>query len=149
MIRASLRGARTPAIAAAALSLAAAAFARSNESNADYQRKFEKTVAMKPGQRFEIDHSQGAVRISAQKTSEARIMAEIVVDASDDAEGKKFGEAIEITVEDLPGGVSVRTRYPEKNWSFHGRGHVSFSVDYTIVIPESAIGTATDGGGAV
>src|SRR6185369_7947089 len=49
MIRASLRGARTPAIAAAALSLAAAAFARSNESNADYQRKFEKTVAMKPG----------------------------------------------------------------------------------------------------
>jgi hypothetical protein len=144
MIRAPFRGVRALAFAAAALSLAAAAYAESNESKPDYQRRFEKTVAMKPGQRFEIDHSQGAVRISAQKTSEAKITAEIVVDASDDAEGKKFGEAIEITVEELPGAVSVRTRYPEKNWSFHGRGHVSYSVDYTIVIPESAPLTVRD-----
>ena len=76
MIRASLRGPRILAGALAALSLAAAAAAES--SSPDYERKFEKTVAMKPGQRFEIDHSQGAVRITTQKTAEARITAEIV-----------------------------------------------------------------------
>lgn len=135
MIRRSFRRSLALAGFLAALSVCAAASAEF--SSPDYQRKFEKTVAMKPGQRFEIDHSQGAVRISTQKTSEARILAEIVVDSSDDAEGKKFGEAIEITVEELPAAVTVRTRYPEKAWSFRGRGHISFSVDYTIVIPET------------
>ena len=115
---------RAAALAVALAGSALCAASASADSNPDYQRKFEKTVAMKPGQRFEIEHSQGAVRITAQKTTEARITAEIVVDSSDDAEGRKFGEGIEIVVEENSGAVSVRTRYPKKNWSFHGRGHV-------------------------
>ncbi|HEX4439386.1 MAG TPA: hypothetical protein VH854_04895, partial [Thermoanaerobaculia bacterium] len=78
MIRATRRSSPTiAAVSFAALSLAASV-AVATEANPDYQRRFEKTVAMKPGQRFEIDHSQGAVRITTQKTSEARITAEIV-----------------------------------------------------------------------
>jgi hypothetical protein len=120
MIRPAIR--RAAALAATlALSPAFAAA----DSNPDYERKFDKTVAMKRGQRFEIDHSQGAVRISTHRLSEARITAKIVVDSSDDAEGRRFGEAIEILVEETPASVSVRTRYPEKSWNFRGKGHVS------------------------
>ena len=103
--------------------------ARADSDRPEYERTFQKTIAVKGGQRLEIEHSQGAVRVSGQNVSELKIAAKIRVSASDEAEGRKFGEAIEISVEESSGGVSVRTRYPEKNWTFTGRGHVSFSVD--------------------
>jgi hypothetical protein len=60
------------------------------------------------------------------------------VSSSDTAEGRTFGEAITITVEETGAAVTVRTRYPEKKWTFMGSGHISFSVDYDILMPESA-----------
>jgi hypothetical protein len=36
----------------------------------------------------------------------------------------------------------VRTRYPEKNWSFKGSGHISYAVDFDIVAPETMPVTA-------
>ena len=79
--------------------------ARADSDRPEYERTFQKTIAVKGGQRLEIEHSQGAVRVSGQNVSELKIAAKIRVSASDEAEGRKFGEAIEISVEESSGGV--------------------------------------------
>ena len=66
--------------------------ARADSDRPEYERTFQKTIAVKGGQRLEIEHSQGAVRVSGQNVSELKIAAKIRVSASDEAEGRKFGE---------------------------------------------------------
>src|SRR4030095_7445083 len=104
----------------------------------EYERTFSKTVAVKAGQKVEIEHSQGALRVRTHKLPEVRIEARVHVSSSEEGEAKSFGDAIAITVEETGTAVVVRTRYPEKKWTFRGSGHISFSVDYDILMPESA-----------
>lgn len=118
--------------------LLASALRAVRDARADYERDFQKTVAVKAGQRVEIEHSQGALRVRTHKLPEVRIVAHISVSSSEVDEGKKFGEAIAITVEETGAAVLIRTRYPEKKWTFTGTGHISFSVDYDILMPETA-----------
>jgi putative adhesin len=135
MIRASFRFA---AIFAFCLVVSGPAMGDDRDGRPQYEREFQKTTAWKGGQRVEIEHSQGAVRIRTHKLPEVRIQARIHISSSQEAEAKKFGDAIAITVEETGTGVLVRTKYPEKKWSFEGSGHISFSVDYDILMPETA-----------
>ena len=110
------------------------------ESSRDqFKRTFQKTIALKPGQKLRIEHSNGTIKIRTQKESQVSISATIRVSSSDVEGARRFSEGIQISVEESPAGVSVVTRYPEKNWSFLGRGFVSYSVDYDIVMPETAL----------
>jgi hypothetical protein len=139
MIPSRLRVAATSLVLIAVLCVSAAAETVSAETGErpEYERTFSKTVALKGDKRLEIEHSMGALRVRTHKLPEVRIEARIHVSSSDETEAQKFGEAIAIEVEEAATAVRVRTRYPEKNWSFRGTGHVSFSVDYDILMPET------------
>ena len=137
MILSRLRIAAPGLALIAALSVPVAASAETGD-RPEYERTFSKTVAVKGDKPLEIEHSMGALRVKTHKLPEIRIEARIHVSSSDDAGARAFGEAIAIEVEDTATAVRVRTKYPEKNWSFRGSGHVSFSVDYDILMPESS-----------
>ena len=109
----------------------------SREARDDYKRDFSKTLPVKPGQRLDIDHSQGKLRITTHSAPELRIQARIEVSTSATGEAKTFGDAIAITVEESGGAIVVRSKYPEKKWHFVDKGFVSYSVDFDIAMPET------------
>ena len=70
------------------------------EARVDFDRGFSKTLAVKAGQRLDIEHSQGALRVSSHTLPEIRIEARIPVSSSGTHGAQSFGEAIVIAVED-------------------------------------------------
>jgi DUF4097 and DUF4098 domain-containing protein YvlB len=126
------------ALALAALPASAAAGPRE-----EIVRNFDKTVALPAGYRLSIDHKNGDIRVRTHRAAEVKIAATIHGSSSDEAEIRKFLDAVAIVVESSASGVSVRTTYPERSWRFSGTGHVSFAVDYVIVMPESSPLTVT------
>src|SRR4029453_422634 len=104
----------------------------------EFRRTFQKTVPLRSGQRLRIDHSNGKVQVRTSREAQVSISATIRVSSSDQAGAQKFSEQIRIRVDESPAGVSVVTEYPEKKWTFIGGGFVSYSVDYEIVMPETA-----------
>ena len=105
------RSASRRAAAAAALvillgSLGSAAASESREPSSNYDRDFSKTVPYRgAGQRLEIDHSQGTLRIRTHALPEVRIRAKITVSSSS-VDAQEFGKGIEISVEDTPTAVT-------------------------------------------
>jgi hypothetical protein len=104
----------------------------------EFSRRFQKSLPLAAGQKFSIDHSHGDVRVATHKDASVRIDATIRVSSSDRERAEKFSQDIRIEVESTAAGVSVKTVYPPKNWSFAGVGFASFSVDYEIVMPETS-----------
>ena len=139
MIRTRVRSTRFAALLLAALFAAPPMLSagESRDPRSDYDRDFSRTLPVKAGQRLDIEHSQGAIRIGTHALPEVRIRAKITVSSSDAAGAQKFGEGISITVEDTGSAIFVRTRFPEKKWSFSGSGNISYSVDYDITMPET------------
>ena len=121
-----------------ALALAALPAASAAGPREEIVRTFDKTLPLSAGQRLSIDHKNGDIRIRTHKAGEVRISAKIHGSSSDEAEIRKFLDAVAIAIETSASGVSVRTVYPEKSWRFSGGGHVSFCVDYEITMPESS-----------
>src|SRR5262249_55180693 len=121
------------------LALAAPASAReeSRESGGNFDRDFSKTLPVKAGQKLEIEHSQGSLRIGTHALNEVRVKAKITVSSSDGEWAQKFGEGIAITVEDVGSTIAIRTKYPDQGIHFSGRGHVSFAVDMEVTMPET------------
>ena len=101
-------------------------------------RSFDKTVPLASGSRLTVEHKNGDLRIRTHRAAEVRVSAKIHGSSSDEPEIRKFLDGITIAVESSATGVSVRTTYPDKSWHFAGTGHVSYSVDYEIVMPESS-----------
>jgi DUF4097 and DUF4098 domain-containing protein YvlB len=121
-----------------ALALAALPAASAAGPREEIVRTFDKTLPLSAGQRLSIDHRNGDIRIRTHKAAEVRISAKIHGSSSDEAEIRKFLDAVAIVIEPAASGVSVRTVYPDRSWRFSGSGHVSFSVDYEIAMPESS-----------
>ena len=134
-----IRSARLATLLFAALAAIAPALSagEAREPRSDYDREFSRTLPFKAGQRLDIEHSQGALRIGTHALPEVRIRATIRVSSSDAAGAQKFGEGISVTVEDTGSAIFVRTKFPERKWSFFGSGHISYSVDYDITMPET------------
>jgi len=126
----------------AALLLAAPPARAERDPRSDFDRDFSRTLPVKAGERLDIEHSQGAIRITTHKLPEIQVKAHISVSSSDTEGAQKFGEGIAVSVEDTGGAIVVRTRYPEKKWHFTGSGHVSYAVDFDIVAPETMPVTA-------
>lgn len=125
------------AVLLASLLLVTAPARAERDPRSDFDRDFSRTLPVKPGQKLEIEHSQGAIHIGTHKLPEIRVKAHISVSSSDASGAQEFGEGIVVTVEESGGAIVVKTRYPDKKWSFSGSGHVSFSVDYDILVPET------------
>lgn len=101
-------------------------------------RDFQKTVPLAAGGSIHIEHSMGNVNVRTQAKQEVDIRASIRCSAGSVEAAKKCADRIDVLVTASTNDVSVRTRYPEEsggNW--FGRG-TSFSVNYDILIPESA-----------
>jgi hypothetical protein len=121
---------------------AAAPAALGDEGREEFSRTFQKTLPLKAGQRLSIEHRNGDIRIRTHTEPKVSIDAKIRVSCSDKAGAAKFAEGIQIVAEPAGDGVSVRTVYPDKSWHFLGKGYISYSVDYEIVMPEAAVLTA-------
>ena len=122
------RRARAGAAAVLLLLLPAAVHARANRE--EVARDFSRTVAMRPGQEFRLDHSLGDVTLRTHPQAEASIVARIRVSAPTAAEASAAVAQVVIGVQESAAAVAVRTQYPDS----HPR-NVSYSVDYEITLP--------------
>jgi DUF4097 and DUF4098 domain-containing protein YvlB len=115
------------------LTLSAPAWAEPQRS--EVTRQFSRTVALPPGQRLQIEHSQGEVTVRAGTNRDVRVEATLRVSAERAQVAEAFIADIEIQVTRDRNGVVVRTAYPTMN---RGRSNTSFAVDYTITAPQDA-----------
>src|SRR5262245_40958276 len=108
-------------------------------------RNFAKTLPLRPGQSLRVEHRHGDIAIRTHMQPELQVQARIRVSAESKADADAFANQIEIEVLEAAALVTVRTRYPEHQ----GEHNLSFSVDYDIVMPESAPLTLRNNFGAV
>ncbi|HMF08148.1 MAG TPA: hypothetical protein VKJ00_03360, partial [Thermoanaerobaculia bacterium] len=128
---------RQTALVLAALGAAAALSAEAGRE--EFSRTFQKTLPLNAGQTLSIDHRNGDIRVRTHPEPQVAIDARIRVSSSDRQGAEKFSNDIRIEVESGGSGVSIRTVFPEKSWTFSGQGYVSYSVDYDIALPEGAV----------
>jgi hypothetical protein len=114
------------------LAVASHSFARE-----EYTRRFDKTLALRSGQRVSLEHKLGDIVIRTHPQQDLVIHADIRVSASDTNQAKQFADRLEILVEPSASQVSIRTRYPETPSSFLGH-NVSYCVRYEVTVPEAA-----------
>jgi DUF4097 and DUF4098 domain-containing protein YvlB len=124
--------ARRLSAAAALLAVLTPAAARAREAREEARREFARTVALRGGQSFRLEHEQGDVVIRTHALAEARIAAHIRVSAPSAAEADAAAQQVAIQVTETPAGVAVRTQYPQAR----GR-NLSYAVDYDITLPET------------
>ena len=109
------------------------AAARARGAREESTREFSRTVPMRAGQAFRLNHEQGDVVVRTHPSGEARIVAHIRVSAPSASEAPRRPQQVAIDVQETPTALAVSTRYPE------GRSrNVSYAVDYEITIPEAA-----------
>jgi DUF4097 and DUF4098 domain-containing protein YvlB len=115
-------------------SLAGATAGHAVEQRHESTRSFDRTIAVTSGQTLRLENRHGDVRLTTHARPDLRIQAAIRVSAPSQAEAAEFVDRIDIEVVEAPSGVTVRTRYPERTRGM--RRNVSYSVDYTVVMPE-------------
>ncbi|MGH9350255.1 MAG: hypothetical protein ACRD26_23625 [Vicinamibacterales bacterium] len=98
-------------------------------------RTFDRTLPVAPGQRLRVEHTLGDVRITTHARGELRVQAEIRVSAESQPAAAELVEQIRIEVVEDPAAVTIRTHYPDRA-SRRSRRDVSYSVDYSVVMPE-------------
>ncbi|HEY3938830.1 MAG TPA: hypothetical protein VGL97_15460 [Bryobacteraceae bacterium] len=103
----------------------------------EYTRSFDKTLAVRSGERIVLEHKLGDIVIHTHPQQEATIHAVIRVSASDSGQAKQFADRVEILVEPASE-LSIRTRYPDTPRSFFGMQNISFSVHYDLTVPENS-----------
>jgi hypothetical protein len=102
------------------------------EDDDRYELKFGKDLPFRGG-RVTIDHGFGDLNIRTHSGNEVQVRATI---RSSDEE---IGKQIRIIASEGPGGVIVRTDFPEIH---NFRGRLSYSVDMNVVLPANAPLTA-------
>ena len=117
--------------------LACGGAARAVEQRHEATRSFDRTIAVTSGQALRLENRHGDVRITAHARPELRLQATIRVSAPSQAEAAEFVDRIEIEVAEAPSAVTVRTRYPEPPRG--SRRNLSYSVDYTVLMPERMV----------
>ena len=110
---------------AAAIALLLAAVPISAASRQEFTKEFSRTLPLAAPQKLRIENSNGDVRVTTHGSGDATIHAAIRVSSSDQEGAEKFAGDIRIEVERTADGISVRTVYPPKDWSFRGAGYVS------------------------
>jgi hypothetical protein len=101
----------------------------------EQSRSFDQTVAVASGQMLRVEHAHGDIRITTQARAELRVQAAIRVSAESQNAANEFLEQIQIDVDESPAAITVRTRYPDRAW-WRTRRNLSYSVDYTLLMPE-------------
>ena len=119
-------------VSASVLVCGSAAYALEQRQQAT--RSVDRTIAVTPDQTLRLENRHGNVRITAHARPELRVQATIRVSAPSQAEAAEFAERIQIEIDEGTPAIAVRTRYPEER---RGTGrNISYSVDYTVLVPE-------------
>jgi len=120
------------------------AFLSSNAGIAEELReRFEKTLPLPQGGRFELRNSHGAVEVQTWDRDEVRIEAEKRVRVGSRRDAERLMKKIEIRIDAGSGFVKVDTQIPRNNggsfwdWIFEG-GSEQFEVTYWITLPKRA-----------
>src|ERR1700730_5910717 len=95
-----------------------------------YQKKFSRTFTVGSGERVTIDHRYGRVEVTTTSGNEGTVRG--TIRASDD----ELGRQIHFEVSSGAGGTTIKTVYPDVH--YHGQGHISYSADLDVTIPERA-----------
>jgi hypothetical protein len=98
-------------------------------------REFTRTLTVTKQQSLRLDHRHGDIRIRAHAGSEVQIRAAIKVSAGSSADAEALIDGVRIDVEEAQTAIVVRTHYPEER--SRQQEDLSFSVDYTILMPET------------
>jgi DUF4097 and DUF4098 domain-containing protein YvlB len=109
--------------------------AAASEQRQELTRPFDRTLTLTGGQSLRIENSHGDVRLTTHARPELRLQATIRVSADSQSAATEFLDQIAIDVAETPAAITVETRYPSQSW-WRTRRNLSFSVDYTIVMPE-------------
>jgi DUF4097 and DUF4098 domain-containing protein YvlB len=117
---------------AGALTLVGATDATASTQRQEASRDFERTLKLAESQTFRIEHSNGDVRITAQPRTDVQIRAAIRVSATSQAAADAFAERVQVEIVETAAGTVVRTRYPDSR----RERNLSFSVDYTVLMPD-------------
>ncbi len=102
-------------------------------------KSFDRTLTVTPSQALRVDHRHGDVGIRTHARNELQIRASIRVSAASQAAASEFAERILIEVLETPTAITLRTEYPQQRKSWRrliGGRDPSFSVDYTLLMPE-------------
>lgn len=95
--------------------------------------EFHQTYALAAEGRIELENINGPVHITAWDRNEVK------VDAVKYAKTQERLAEAKILIEAGPNSISIRTKYPERNQSFHNDDwNNPASVEYTLMVPRSA-----------
>jgi hypothetical protein len=125
-------------LAALIVALASSRPQAAGQARHEVSRDFSRSVPLNAGQELAIDHSNGNIDVRVQPGRDAHIQAKIRVSAESETEASQFSQQIAIEVRERPTGVLVQTVYPPTD-RLSGRRNISFAVDYTITMPDSAV----------
>jgi DUF4097 and DUF4098 domain-containing protein YvlB len=114
------------------LALAAPAVATARE---EAVRRVDKTLAVSPGRSVRLSHEHGDVTVRGGTGTDVSIHARIWASADSRAVAEGYAARVGVLVREEADGVSIRTDCPDPD---PGRPDLSFSVDYEIILPESA-----------
>jgi DUF4097 and DUF4098 domain-containing protein YvlB len=122
-------------LALAVVLLPARAATEPADQRQEQSRSFDRTLTVTSGQTLRLEHAHGDVRISGHARAELRVQAAIRVSAESQDAANEFLQLIQIEVVEAPTSITVRTRYPDRAW-WRTRRNLSYSVDYTVLMPE-------------
>jgi hypothetical protein len=113
--------------------------ARASAQREEFSKNFQRSFDLPSGQSVRLEHNLGSIVVRTHAKRELNVNANIRVSASTISEATEYGNQITFDIQQTAAGVSVRTVYPERNQGlFSGRRNTSFSVDYDILMPETA-----------
>ena len=104
------------------------------EQRQEVSRSFDRTVNVTSGQTLRVEHRHGDIRVTTHARSDLRVQATIRVSADSQQEAAAFIDRVEIEIGETPAAVTVRTRYPQDD--MRRDRNLSFSVDYTVLMPD-------------
>src|SRR5688572_4898698 len=76
--------------------LATPLIADTSEDRDEFKRDFQKTVALKSGQKLSIEHSHGKIEVRTHREPQVSISARIRVSSSDVEGARRFADEIRI-----------------------------------------------------
>jgi DUF4097 and DUF4098 domain-containing protein YvlB len=128
---------RFPFVLLAFSILACGTVAYAVEQRQEATRSFDRTIAVASGQTLRLENRHGDISVTTHARPELRLKATIRVSAPSQADAAEFVERIAIEVTEAPSAITVRTRYPEQ--PRRTRRNLSYSVDYTVLMPERMV----------
>ncbi|MEJ2083248.1 MAG: hypothetical protein P8Y94_14020, partial [Acidobacteriota bacterium] len=78
----------------------------------EVQRSYDRTFVFRAGQKLQIRHRLGQVRIRVGNSNQITFHADIRVSAEDEESARRFADAIKFDVQESAASLSLETDYP-------------------------------------